>query len=153
MPDPISVISATTLALHAAKRAYEFVEGIVDAPNAIGFLQRDLNALQSVLAVLDSRVRDPAFAHNPRSIQIVAIIQKPLQGCSEDCQRVIKMLHPFIRSSVGAKTGRWRSMAFGFREKEMRSLQQDLVSSKTTLEVGISLANLYVMFRLTSLLC
>lgn len=54
MPDPISIISATALALHAAHVTKDFIAGIHNAPDTVNFVLRDLAALETVLRQLES---------------------------------------------------------------------------------------------------
>ena len=51
MPEPISIISITALALSTAKTTKDFVDGIIDAPNAVTATSRDLEALDTILTL------------------------------------------------------------------------------------------------------
>jgi hypothetical protein len=92
MPDPMSIISATALALHTAQVTKDFVDGILNAPETVTAIVRDLAALETVLQHLDEQLKKDAFLKNPINVNIVPTVQQPLQNCTADSQQIKELL-------------------------------------------------------------
>ena len=137
MPDPISIISATALALHAAHITKDFIAGIHNAPNTVNFVIRDLTALEAVLQQLEVQLKKDPYLESPVNVETVKLVQQPLENCTADSKKIKELLRKFVKPSGAAKTGKWNGFMFTFREKELRDLQYRLRDSKETLEGGL----------------
>jgi hypothetical protein len=146
--DPISfvfgIISTTALALHTAHRTKDFIDGIQGAPRAVANLSRDLNALYIVLQVLHDHLTNLAKTQSRDHVDFIALLQGPLTNCVAVCDDVASTLRPFIKANGAVKTTRWRGLKWIYREKEIVVLRDVLASYKSSLELAIALANLYV---------
>lgn len=145
MADALAIVGAVLSAIHVVKRTVEFVSTIRDAPAVVKAVQNDLEALQTCLKALHDHVTNPNFTKHPSTGHLLTMIQQPLKNCSNNCDRLSNLIQPYIKfDSISSGSRKWRSLRFGFREKDVRSVQQDLISCKGTLEVAIGLANLSV---------
>lgn len=145
MADSLSIIGAVLSALHVVKTTTEFILTIRDAPAVVKAAQNDLTALQTCLKSLHGQVTDPNFSRHPSTGYLLHLVQQPLLNCSQSCDRLNKVIQPYVKlDSMSSGSRRWRSVSFGFREKDVRAVQQDLMSCKGTLEVAIGMANLLV---------
>ena len=140
MPDPIAIISVTALALSAAKTTKDFIDGIVDAPNAVTATTRDLDSLNTILTLLLTQLQDPVFKDVQALDPIVAMLDAPLKNCTEEMEKLRTLLKPFIKPSGAAKTGKWTRFTFKYREADIVTIQQRLSNDRTSLDAAVGIA-------------
>ena len=140
----VGVVGLTTFVLHSARRVNEFVDGIQGAPDAINILSRDLHAFAHVLESLSTMLTEPAFRQLPARKQIELRLEEPLNNCVDTLERIREGIKPFVKTSGVARKSKWRGFIWTFNEKEILTLRETLMHYKSTLEIAISIANLYV---------
>ena len=140
MPEPISIISITALALSAAKTTKNFVDGIIDAPHAVTATSRDLEALNTILTLLFTQLQDPVFRDVRALDPIVTMLKVPLKNCTEETRKLRALLRQFIKPSGEAKTGKWTRFAFKYREADITIIQQRLSNYRASLDAAVGIA-------------
>lgn len=66
----------------------DYITGILNAPESVTVIARYLVALKSVLHQLDEQVKKPAFVKNSTNVEIVPLVEKPLENCTSDSQQI-----------------------------------------------------------------
>ena len=140
MPEPISIISITALALSAAKTTKDFLDGIIDAPNAVIATSRDLEALNTILTLLFTQLQDPVFKDVQALDPIVTMLEAPLKNCTEETEKLRGLLSQFIKPSGAAKTGKWTRFTFRYREADITTIQQRLSNYRASLDAAVGIA-------------
>lgn len=146
MTDPLSVtfgvVGVAAVVLHSARRLREFIDSIAGAPKAVSRLSVDVSAIENILEVLDSKVKNPDFARNHGLTQMIQLLEAPLRNCEGVLKVISDKLRPYVKLGNGTKLSRWRSFTWTYREKDFQDLQALLVSYKATLEIAISTVTL-----------
>jgi hypothetical protein len=149
--DPVSIVSAASailgivaVALHSTRRMIEFIDGIQGAPQAVKALSRDLSALEKVLQTLNGVLRHPDFHGNARHHELAALLRDPLDNCTLALEDISLAIKPYTKPWGSSRKSKWRGFAWSFREKEIVTLQRMLMSYKSSLNMAVAVANLYV---------
>jgi len=155
--DPISitvgVIGTAAVALHAVHRLIEFVEIIKGAPKAVSDILTDLKALAKLLEGLETTLSCTVTGTTEVQTRMLRLLDEPLQNCKQLVSDVRDKLSTFVEPlSSDKKRVKWKK-SFGWynRENEFTGLQKLLSSYKSSLEIALSAANLWVsnLFSLT----
>jgi hypothetical protein len=120
----------------------KFIDSIEGAPAAVTTLAEDISTLQTVLRTLEDFLRSDEVHNNLPQAQCIIILEEPLEKCNTDLLAVRDALAPFAKLSGEAKTNKWRSIAWNFHETDISRLKDVLSSYKSTLQVGLALANM-----------
>lgn len=120
----------------------EFIDSIEGAPAAVTTLAEDISTLQTVLRTLEDFPRSDEVHDNPPQAQYIIILGEPLGKCNAALLAVRDALAPFTKLSGEAKTNIWGGIAWNFHETDISRLKDVLSSYKSTLQVGLALANM-----------
>ena len=148
MTDPLSVtfgvVGTAAVALSAAQKLKSFIDGIEGAPSAIDALSKDLFALSSVLHTLKDSVSNPNLINVHAQARVLRLLEEPLQNCVAVVNLISEKLRPFVKPAAKVNKSKWRGFVWTYREKEFNDLKMLLLSYKSSLEIAISAATLYV---------
>ena len=148
MTDPLSitfgVVGTTAVVLHSVKKLRSFIESIEGAPTAVTRISNDLKALTNVLETLETKAKDPNFGDVDSRASILKLINEPLNNCGGIIEVISQKLQPFVKPTKEASKTKWKSFLFAYREKDFKDLQSLLLSYKSSVEIALSAATLYV---------
>ena len=71
------------------------------------------------------------------------LLQGPLNNCVSAFKDIQNTLKPFIKPSGEANKSKWKGLVFTVREKQIMVLQNALNSTKMSLDIAMSVANMY----------
>src|SRR5271170_2943417 len=146
--DPFSittgVVGAAAVALHSARHVNNFIDGIQGAPRAVSALSKDLQALKNVLETLNTLVNQVHLSGGTARTDFIPLLKPPLENCTTALESILLAVKPYTKPSGESKKSRWRGFVWTFREREVLMLQKTLMDYKMSLDIAISVANLYV---------
>src|SRR5271156_1291 len=150
MVEPIavtaSVLGIAMSALHVARKLKELIDGIQGAPEAVKALSKDLHALQGVLEALNSLLEDSRFTEKHLCAEAMPTLEPHLQNCTTTLDSIFMAIARHTKPSGDPKKSKWSGFIWSFREKEILTLQNRLTTYKMSLDLAISVTNLYVLF-------
>jgi hypothetical protein len=146
--DPFSitagVVGTAEVALHIARRVKDFIDGIQGAPRAVSALSRDLQALQNVLETLSTLVNHVHLNGGTARTNFIPLLKPPVENCTTALESILLAVKPYTKPTGEPKKTKWRGFVWTFREAEVLTLQKTLMDYKMSLDIAISVANLYV---------
>jgi hypothetical protein len=152
MVDPFGitagVIGVALSALHSARRLKELIDGIQGAPEAVRALSEDLYALQDVLKSLNTLLQDARFTGRRGRAEAMPALEPHLKNCADTLDSMFLAIARHTKSSGDPSKSKWSSFVWYFREKELLTLQNRLKTYKMSLDLAVSIANLYVLCSL-----
>ena len=144
--DPLSitvgVISLTRLALQSAINTKSLIDGIQGAPLTVKNLSNDSEALYVVLGALERQLNNIDIDLTPAQAAFVPLLQGPLKNCVSAFKDIQNTLKPFVKPPGEANKSKWKGLVFTFREKQIEVLQNALNSTKMSLDIAMSVANM-----------
>jgi hypothetical protein len=150
MADPFGiaagVLGIAISTLHVARKLKELIDGIQGAPEAVKALSKDLHALQGVLEALNSLLGDSRFTEARLCAEAMPALEPHLQNCTTTLDSIFVAIARHTKPSGDPKKSKWSGFIWAFREKEILTLQNRLTTYKMSLDLAISVANLYVLF-------
>ena len=149
MAEPFSTVAAAIAlagaVLKVSKTAKNFVDGIQGAPSSVKALSGDVSSLIEVLALLEQYLRDlQGRRQQVEQARIASVLKVPLENCRKSLNAVETYLGPFVKHDKSSMSGKWKGIAWSYREKEMMGLQRSLLSSQQVLNSAIAVVHLYV---------
>ena len=139
------VVGTAAVALSAAQKLTLFIDGIKSAPTAIHDLSKVLFPLSSVLQTLRDSVTNLNLMNVDARARVLKLLEEPLQNCVAVVDLLSEKLKLFVEPTAKVNENKWRSFIWTYREKEFADLKMLLLSYKSSLEIAISAATLYVM--------
>lgn len=150
MIDPFAitagVLGIAMSALHVARKLQELIDGIQGAPEAVKALSKDLHALQGVLEALNNLLEDSRFTERHLCAEAMPALEPHLQNCTTTLDSIFMAIARHTKPSGDPKKSKWSGFIWSFREKEILTLQNRLTTYKMSLDLALSVANLYVSF-------
>jgi hypothetical protein len=147
--DPLSIIAGvvgtTAVALHTSRRLWELIDGIVNGPTQLVALRRDARDLFNILASLEPVARERESKEDKDVSDVIQRLNQPLDNCMETLKALEILIQKSVKPTGELKKSRWRTFASTFREKELKSLTDQLASSKLTMELALTTINTYVV--------
>jgi exonuclease VII small subunit len=138
------VAGTAAVALHASRRLYELVDGIVNGPTELVAMRRDTNELFNILASLETIVRDKESKEDKDISDVMQRLNQPLDNCMETLKALETLIQKSVKPTGQLRKSRWRTFASTFREKELKGLIDQLTNGKLTLELALTTINTYV---------
>jgi hypothetical protein len=149
MAEPIGVISGIIGLLLAATKLSTAISHQIDAirgvPRTLQLLSTDLKAFRSVLDTLKSSLDREDTANGVLHPAVTDELQRVLG----ESVRVFAALDERLRSCLkdaGSKMGVWRRVRMSLKMREFKEVREELMVQKATLNVTVTVANLYVFF-------
>lgn len=143
--DPLSVIAGVAgtaaMALHASRRLYELVDGIVNGPAELVAMRRDTNELLNILAGLETIVRGKENKEDKDISDVIQRLNQPLDNCMETLKALETLIQKSVKPTGELKKSKWRTFASTFREKELKGLTGQLAAGKLTLDLALTTIN------------
>ena len=134
-----TIVSLVVPALHITRLLLDDVKTIKDAPREIEDLAKDVESYAVCLELLSS-VQQTEW-ESRLGADASDKTQKAIRSCEEACTEFRAKLTKWTEHS--SKLSRWRRFRMGFFEKEqIRTLQRNLQSGKSSLNDAITIANL-----------
>ena len=146
------VLGIALSTLHVARKLQELIDGIQGAPEAVKALSKDLHALQGVLEALNNLLADSHFTERGLCAEAMPALEPHLQNCTTTLDSIFMAIARHTKPSGDPRKSKWSGFIWYFREKEILTLQNRLATYKMSLDLAVSVANLYVLFvpRITS---
>ncbi|MCJ1266405.1 Ubiquitin [Lobaria immixta] len=142
-----AVISLGNVTYNSCKVLLDTISGIKNAPKHIHVLLNDLEDLCLVLDTLQALFNDDEFSvgsspSDPRSATFhnLATVLKNCLTIFGDIQAIVQN---YRSQGTLIDLGIWKNFKWTFKEKEMEGYRRDLVNHKMTLNIAISVANMY----------
>ncbi|RSL53008.1 hypothetical protein CEP54_010609 [Fusarium duplospermum] len=139
MADPLSVgasvVGIVGAALHGAKRLYEFIDSLRNAPKDIAALSTDLRALYQVLGRL-AGMQD-RLSKNP---ELCDCLTTPLENCLDIFEEFTTLLNSFTQTTRDGtvKVRTWKNIAWAFKDKEIQLFRDTVTTYKVSLDVAVN---------------
>ncbi|RSL89571.1 hypothetical protein CEP51_001115 [Fusarium floridanum] len=139
MADPLSagasVVGIVGAALHGAKRLYEFIDSLRNAPKDIAALSTDLQALYQVLGRL-AGMQDK-LSNNPA---LCDCLTTPLENCLDIFEEFTTLLNSFTQTTRDGtvKVRTWKNIAWAFKDKEIQLFRDTVTTYKVSLDVAVN---------------
>lgn len=140
------VLGIAMSALHVARKLKELIDGIQGAPEAVKALSKDLHALQGVLEALNSLLEDSRSTEKRLCAEAMPALEPHLENCTTTLDSIFMAIARHTKPSGDPKKSKWSGFIWSFREKEILTLQNRLTTYKMSLDLAVSVANLYVLF-------
>lgn len=138
MPDPISAISAVAIALHAANKVYNLVEGIRDSPREIQTVSTDSKCICDTLDTLKRFLED---SKGDLPTEILQSLHIPLDNTRIVLEALLVKLKPFVKSSGELKTSKLGAIRWSFHQKDVKQLGEQLSYGKSTLNMTLAVVS------------
>jgi hypothetical protein len=142
-----SVISIATLAYDSSKRLYDIITGIQQAPKTLSDLRADLTAVQQLLQSLTSTLEgtnDTALSDGLRTF--LQDLNPSIEACKTACDEFAARLTKITSHSREGNLSLIDKVQLQLKEKDITIFKYRLGSHKSTINVALVLANLYVHF-------
>lgn len=148
MADPLAASAAiSTLVIRAftlSKEVYTHTQEIINAPQHIQAITGDLEDFYSILGTLKMYLDEESdlsvgLIHSAGRTNLA----KALDNCLLVFDR-INILVGSYKARGGASISRWRKIKYSFKIAETEALRSELAAHKLSLNMAISLVNLYV---------
>ena len=138
MTDPISVISAVAITLHAAKKVFNLVEGIRDSRREIQTVSTDSKCICDTLDTLKRFLED---SHGDLPSEILRSLHIPLNNTQAVLEALLVKLKPFVTSKGELKTSKLGGLRWSFYQKEVKQLGEQLSNGKSTLNMTLAVVS------------
>ncbi len=138
MTDPISALSAVAIALHAANKVYNLVEGIRDAPREIQTVSTDSKCICDTLDTLKRFLED---SKGDLPTEILQSLHIPLDHTRAVLEALLVKLKPFVTSKGELKTSKLGAMRWSFYQKDVQQLGEQLSNRKSTLNMALAVVS------------
>ncbi|KAK4031399.1 hypothetical protein C8A01DRAFT_21371 [Parachaetomium inaequale] len=136
-----SVVGVTPPALHCVRHLLDDIQKIIDAPEAVASLRGDLTATDKALISLQT-ITDSQW----KSLGDIVIDESKsaMTLCLSSCERFQTALARWTQHSHNGKLS-WRDRAVVgfFKQKQIKSMSEQLQICKTTLTSVVSIATLH----------
>ena len=148
MIDPLSitfgVVGTVGVALSAVTKLKLFIDGIEGAPTAVKYISDDLKTLKDVLESSENTVQTTDSTNAHARAKVFRLLQEPLKNCKGAADLISQKLSPFVKPKGSSSKCKWKAVVWSYREKDFKDLQFLLLSYKSSLEIALSAASLYV---------
>jgi hypothetical protein len=153
MPEPVAIAagigSLLTSAYTLSKALYQAFDCIIQAPMHIKLVSQDMKSFYSILSTLHEYLEEEDTATGVVHPATCRDIQEALPQCIHIFQKLGELLAEFLRNDATESVSRWRTVRYLWKKDEISQLREHLMAHKTTLNLAICSANLYVLtFRL-----
>ena len=139
MADPISIVSAVAIGLHAVKKLYDLVESIRESPREIQNLSADSRSIYNTLDTLKRFLEENQDSKLPT--EIIQSLHIPLESTRLVADQLVGKIKPFVTEKGELKKSRWILIKWASYQKDVKQLGAQLSNSKSTLSLTLSVVN------------
>ncbi|ERF74980.1 hypothetical protein EPUS_08521 [Endocarpon pusillum Z07020] len=139
MADPISIISAVAIGLHAVNKLYDLVCGIRDSPREIQDLTADSKSLCDILDALKRFLDENKDSGLPS--EIIQSLHIPLDNTRRVAEQLVSKITPFVSEKGEFKKSKWGGMKWSYYQKDVKQLGAQLSNGKSTLNMTLAVIN------------
>jgi hypothetical protein len=143
--DPLSIVAGVLgtvgVALHLSRRVFEQINGIINGPTELATLRGDTSALLEILAGLEPILREKEIKEDKDIFDVVQRLNKPLDNCMATLKDLEVLIQKNVTHTGELKKSKWRSFKSSFREKDWKSLADQLANGKLTLGLALTTIN------------
>lgn len=140
--DPFSIIAGVVgtagVALHLSRDLYEMIDTIINGPTELVAMRRDARDCFNILASLEPMLREKEVKEDNDILNVIQGLSQPLDNCMSTLKDLETFIQKCVKPSGDQKRAKWRSFASAFREKELKSLADQLVNGKLTLGLALT---------------
>lgn len=140
MTDPISIISAVAVGLHAANKLYELVDGIRDSPQEIKIVSADSRSICDILDALKGFLEENKQSELPT--EIIRSLHIPLENTRLVVEQLVEKIKPFVTQNGELKRSKWAGVKWSFYQKDVKQLGAQLSNGKSTLNMTLAVINM-----------
>ncbi|RYP10897.1 hypothetical protein DL764_000333 [Monosporascus ibericus] len=135
-----SIVGITAPALHGTRLLLDDLRRIVDAPDTVESLKRDLDSIESALELVKA-VTDSQWESLGENV--LEGSKTAMNTCRRSCERFRSGLHRWTRHSEGGRLS-WRDRATVgfFKQSQIESMSEQLQNCRITLSSAVSIATL-----------
>lgn len=136
-----SIRTRISIAQQLSKKTHEDIDGYKDAPEYLKCVGRDLQAFYSILGSLASYLSEEDTAVgvlHPANSEINEVLSESVRLFND----IKPIISEFIQDKATGNMSRWYLSGCPWKEKESKSLRDQLSVAKVKLNVAISTANL-----------
>ena len=139
MADPISILSATAIGLHATNKLYGLVEGIRDAPREIQSVLADSRSICDILDALRRFLEENNDSELPS--EIIQSLHIPLENTRWVADELVDKISPFVTEKGELKKSKWIGVKWSYYQKDVKQLGAQLSNGKSTLNMVLTVVN------------
>ena len=139
MVDPISIISAVAIALHAANKLFDTVGGLREAPREIRNVAADSKTICDILDTLKGYLEQHGESGLP--VEIIQSLRIPLENTRWTVEELASKLKPFVSGQGEVRKSTWIGIRWSFCQKDVRQLGLQLSNGKSTLSMTLVVVN------------
>jgi hypothetical protein len=147
MPEPLTIITGVSTLLSNAVKLLKDVQSTVstvkNAPAHITAICNDLEDFYSVLGTLQIIFDDEWYFSEQLQQTSLTNLQSVLGHCVSVFTNLQTIVNGFLNRGRLAEQGKWKRFNWTLQETEVDALKQELLAHKMTLNIEISLINLY----------
>lgn len=144
--DPLSVtasvIAVTTLAWQSCKAAYDFVDGLAEAPRAIDQSKNSLIETQKTLTALQGALKAPEHATALNSVLQTIELDGTLKSVQHVCDEFIIAIRGFTTHSTDGKLSKRDRLTVTLHESKITKFNMQLGDCQRTISMVLKSINL-----------
>lgn len=129
------------VALHLSRRLFEQVDGIINGPTELVAMRRDTRDFFNILASLEPMLREKEVKEDKDIFDVIQRLNQPLDNCMATLKNLETLIQKSVKPTGELKKSKWRNFAASFREKELRTLADQLANGKLTLGLALTTIN------------
>lgn len=139
MVDPISIISAVAIGLHATNKLHNLVKGIQDSPREIQNVTADSRSICDILDALKRFLDENQDSELPS--EIIQSLHIPLENTRWVAEELVGKIKPFVTESGELKKSKWVGIKWSYYQKDVKQLGAQLSNGKSTLNMTLAVVN------------
>ncbi len=139
MADPISIISAVAVGLHAVNKLYDLVYGIRDSPREIQDVSVDSKSICDILDALKRFLEENKDSQLPS--EIIESLHIPLENTRRVAEELVDKIRPFVSEKGELKKSKWGGIKWSYYQKDVKQLGAQLRNGKSTLNMTLAVVN------------
>ena len=141
MVDPISIISAVAIALHATNKLADLVDGLREAPREIQNVAADSKSICDILDTLKGFLEEHRDSRSDLPREILQSLQIPLENTCWTVDELIGKIKPFVTEEGEVRKSKWVGIKWSFYQKDIKQLGLQLSNGKSTLSMTLAVVN------------
>ena len=141
MVDPISIISAIAIALHATNKLFDLVDGLREAPREIQNVAADSRSICDILGTLEKFLEEHRESGSELPIEILQSLHIPLENTCWTVDELVSKIKPFVTDQGEVRKSKWVGIKWSFYQKDVKQLGLQLSNGKSTLSMTLAVVN------------
>jgi Fungal N-terminal domain of STAND proteins len=139
MADPVSIVSAVAIGLHACNKLFDLVEGIRDSPREIQNILADSRSICDILDALKRFLEEDKDSELPS--EIVQSLCIPLENTRWVVEELASKIKPFVTERGELNKSKWVGIKWSYYQKDVKQLGAQLSNGKSTLNMTLAVVN------------